>query len=768
MLNKSLVFGIIFTLFAFAAKLSAQNEMIVWKPTIGTESKGTLTLTGHTKSIRTAAFSPDDNKIVTSSDDGTVRIWDARTGTNINTFTWTGSWILSATYSADGKRLLISNWGAKTANIIDAATGANIISFYGHTDGVWWAVYSNNERKIATTSWDKSAKIWDASTGRELLTLKGHTDSVDGVVFSPDDSKIATSSWDKSAKIWDANTGVELITLRHTTTVNSVAFSPDGTKLLTSGSDGLVRVWDIKSGTEVMALRGHGSQVVYAEFNHDGTKIISAAKDNTAKIWDAKTGTELNTLSGHTDHVWNSTFSKSGTRAVTVGVDKTVKVWTLISSKPFEAIVKKLEYKLSEYAKTKLAKGEFESKAEYAERMKKLQSSMSGVRAELLQVCLQEEMGSPKLTWSRYDADERKVYLKLSATNAEYAKQISFGATPDEAREIKDGSTNLEPYVYFALAGQALSLEEVKIFYRGRAYSAKADDSAKTESSVMYAINSELLKPINLQDATKPIKSSTSEGDDLAPLIASAKAAPVNPKKWLFAVAVENYDETDKVIYAKKSAEEFITVAQKKFGISTRNTYAFVDEKATTTALTDRLNRFLANIKEGDTIYFYYSGHGIPSPEDGEAYFLPKDKMVDYVIKEKELMATRIYEKLGKSKAANVIVFVDACFSGKTDNVSTLKGVAAGVLKSKKLEFDKNKMVVLSAGSAKQFSNSYDDKGHRLFSYFLMKNILENEHLDIDLLYKKTAAQVKEVSWTKGDTYLQEPTLEGNSAIKLK
>ena len=49
-----------------------------------------------------------------------------------------------------------------------------------------------------------------------------------------------------------------------------------------------------------------------------------------------------------------------------------------------------------------------------------------------------------------------------------------------------------------------------------------------------------------------------------------------------------------------------------------------------------------------------------------------------------------------------------------------------------------------------------------------MKNILENEHLDIDLLYKKTAAQVKEVSWTKGDTYLQEPTIEGNSAIKLK
>ncbi len=85
MSNRSLIFGIIFTLFTFAAKLPAQNEMIVWKPTIGGDTKGTLTLAGDTKSIRTAVFSPDGTRIATSSDDGTVKIWDAKTGAELNT-----------------------------------------------------------------------------------------------------------------------------------------------------------------------------------------------------------------------------------------------------------------------------------------------------------------------------------------------------------------------------------------------------------------------------------------------------------------------------------------------------------------------------------------------------------------------------------------------------------------------------------------------------------------------------------------------------------
>ncbi len=459
MKKSSIVASIIFIFFIFLASLSAQTETIVWKPAHDTSLKNTLVLTGHTKSIRSAVFSHDDATVVTASDDGTVKTWNARTGAAINTFTWSGSWILSATYNQDGKNILISNWGAKTANIIDANTGRSLITFAGHTEGVWWSAYSHDESKVATSSWDKTAKVWDAKTGQNLLTLRGHTEGIACVVFSLDDSKIATAGWDHTAKIWDAKTGAELMSFRHPSIVNSVMFTPDATKLLTASSDGAVRVWDVATAKELIALKGHGSSaVVYAAYNHDTSKIISAAKDNVVKIWDAKTGAELQTLRGHTDHVWNATFSTGGTKAASVGLDQSLRIWKITSQNPFESAARSLEAKMAEYVKAKFVKGEFESKAEYLDRVKKMQNSISSIRAELLQTSLQEELGSPKLEWARYDADERKVYLKLNAANAEYSRQISFSATPTNAKDIKDGVSALEPYVYFTLTNQSISI----------------------------------------------------------------------------------------------------------------------------------------------------------------------------------------------------------------------------------------------------------------------------------------------------------------------
>ena len=55
--------------------------------------------------------------------------------------------------------------------------------------------------------------MWEAGTGGELLTLFGHQDKVWSIAWSPDGSKLATASWDNTAKVWEAGTGRELLTL---------------------------------------------------------------------------------------------------------------------------------------------------------------------------------------------------------------------------------------------------------------------------------------------------------------------------------------------------------------------------------------------------------------------------------------------------------------------------------------------------------------------------------------------------------------------------
>ena len=191
--------------------------------------------------------------------------------------------------------------------------------------------------------------------------------------------------------------------------------------------------------------------------------------------------------------------------------------------------------------------------------------------------------------------------------------------------------------------------------------------------------------------------------------------------KWLFIIAVENYDETDPVSFSKNSAELFKETAQKVFGVKNRNTYALIENDATSGKIKDKFQRLIDNVKEGDIIYFYYSGHGVPVPKTEESFILPKDKIVDYIYKESEFNLSNIYKKLSDSKAEKIFAFIDACFSGKTDNIPLFKGVAPGLIKTKKINFNKKKMVVITAGKDNQFSNSFDEKGQECSAIISLK-----------------------------------------------
>lgn len=253
--------------------------------------------------------------------------------------------------------------------------------------------------------------------------------------------------------------------------------------------------------------------------------------------------------------------------------------------------------------------------------------------------------------------------------------------------------------------------------------------------------------------------------DELTGLLASAEATAQNPKAWLLAIAIEKYDSTSPVIYSTKSGEAFVATAQKMFGIPKENIVFLRDDKATTGAVKDAVLKISERAEPGDTIYFYYSGHGIPDPASNEAFILPRDKSVEYVGKEPDLKMRQIYQTLEKSKAAKVVAIVDACFSGMTDGTAVYKGVAAAHFKPKAY-IPTEKMVILTAGKDTQFSNSFDGKKHRMFSYYLIKSILEGRKEMVDL-YQDVRLKVKDESRKKGGSYEQEPQMMGNSKLKL-
>lgn len=221
-------------------------------------------------------------------------------------------------------------YSPETLNVLQEARAADvqILAITGHTDRIRSVAISPDGHRIATASFDNTARLWDAETGLQLMTLGDPGDHFIQIVFSRDGSRIATASYDKTARLWDAKTGQLVRDFRgHTDRLRSLAFSSDGRRLVTGSYDRTARIWDIATGKQLQVLSGHDEVVSGVGFSPDGTRIVSASYDKSVRIWDAATGRELKRLPGHTDRVTSAEFSPDGLRLVTASGDKSARIW---------------------------------------------------------------------------------------------------------------------------------------------------------------------------------------------------------------------------------------------------------------------------------------------------------------------------------------------------------------------------------------------------------------------------------------------------------
>ncbi len=286
-----------------------------------------LWVLGHKGFVYSAAFSPDGTRVVTASDDGTARLWDVKTGAEIDKLLGHRVRVSAAAFSPDGARLVTASDDG-TARLWDAKTGAEIDKLVGHLGYVSFAAFSPDGALVVTTSEDNTARLWDVETGGVLAVLEGHVAAVFSAAFSPDGAHVVTASTDYTAGLWDTMTGALIAKLRgHEGMVWSAAFSPDGARVVTASDDGTARLWDAQTGAEIVKFEGHENSVMTATFSPDGTRVVTASMDYTARLWGAETGTEIAVLKGHEDRVRTAAFSPDGARVVTASYDKTARLW---------------------------------------------------------------------------------------------------------------------------------------------------------------------------------------------------------------------------------------------------------------------------------------------------------------------------------------------------------------------------------------------------------------------------------------------------------
>ena len=197
-----------------------------------------------------------------------------------------------------------------------------------------------------------------------------------------------------------------------------------------------------------------------------------------------------------------------------------------------------------------------------------------------------------------------------------------------------------------------------------------------------------------------------------------------NDNTFAFIIANEKYDVVSKVDYANNDGKIFAEYCKKTLGLPTDNVK--LNENATYGKMlqTIRLIKKTAEYNANANIIFYDAGHGIPNDETKDAFLLPVD--ADGKQTEGCYSLNRLFKELGELKARQVVVFLDACFSGAKRDGGMLASVRGIAIKSKAAEATGN-MVVFSAADGEQTALPWQERGHGLFTYFLLKKLQESE-----------------------------------------
>lgn len=302
---------------------------------------------GHRHIVTGVQFSPDSRMIASAGVDSSIQVWqtDGRLVKKI----LLPSGVTGLEWSMDNRLVTASYDGI--VRVWQAGAGTLLQELKGHQGTVWTVAVSRDGKQIASGGEDKVVRIWDVTTGKLVRTLTGHRRNIWAVRFSPDGGKVASCGFDFTVKIWNVADGRLLHDIKeHRETVVALAFSPDGTKLATTSDDATVKIWNTADARLLQSLEEGPEHVQAVAWSPDGSRLVTGGRDKpmigellqnflgdakrnkgvSMRLWDATKGALIQTFSMHRNDVNDLAWSPDGQWIASASADRTVGLWKVV------------------------------------------------------------------------------------------------------------------------------------------------------------------------------------------------------------------------------------------------------------------------------------------------------------------------------------------------------------------------------------------------------------------------------------------------------
>ncbi len=317
----------------FTNNTNTDDTAKIWDARSG---KLLIKLAGHTDEINSAEFSPDGNRVVTSSWDHSAIIWDANSGNKITQLKGHTSAATSVDFCENGNIVVANSGIATTWNALKLIPTA-FCHIPVSPNGTYVKVEKNGKKLLSYGLLDSTVRIWDTES-KKLLCIRAKTGNIVSAQLSPDGTRVFIGGLgkddDAQPEIWNAVTGQFLTKLNgYFYHVYCGSFSPDSKKVVAGGYR-RAAIFDAFTGQLLVDLDGHSDNVTSAIFSPDGNQVATASRDKAAKLWDAQTGKLLFNLEGHNTEIKTIEFSPDGKKIATTGQWwEIAKIWDVTTGK---------------------------------------------------------------------------------------------------------------------------------------------------------------------------------------------------------------------------------------------------------------------------------------------------------------------------------------------------------------------------------------------------------------------------------------------------